>query len=157
MVLKLASKIWCQSQTYKHIALYPHMYQNVCCNLHQKGLAFCRSICVKKVMKLVAFIIEHPSYRLGKPRSKINLKKHYILRLSNVSLYALLVISETFIVIQHCATYEHSPSNHEKEVCVSSCYTVLSATNLTSDSKVTSVIRDLRRNLHTTIMYCTKY
>ena len=28
----------------------------------QKGIAFCRSICVKKVMKLLAFIFEQPSY-----------------------------------------------------------------------------------------------
>ena len=28
----------------------------------QKGLAFCRSIYVKKVMKLLAFIFEQPSY-----------------------------------------------------------------------------------------------
>ena len=28
----------------------------------QKGIAFCRSIYVKKVMKLLAFIFEQPSY-----------------------------------------------------------------------------------------------
>ena len=28
----------------------------------QKGMTFCRSIYVKKVMKLVAFIFEQPSY-----------------------------------------------------------------------------------------------
>ena len=28
----------------------------------QKGMAFCRSIFVKKVMKLLAFIFEQPSY-----------------------------------------------------------------------------------------------
>ena len=28
----------------------------------QKGMIFCRSICVKKVMKLLAFIFEQPSY-----------------------------------------------------------------------------------------------
>ena len=28
----------------------------------QKGMTFCRSICVKKVMKLLAFIFEQPSY-----------------------------------------------------------------------------------------------
>ena len=33
----------------------------------QKGMIFCRSIYVKKVMKLLAFIFEQPSYsfRLG--------------------------------------------------------------------------------------------
>ena len=30
----------------------------------QKGIAFCRSIYVKKVMKLLAFIFEQPSYWL---------------------------------------------------------------------------------------------
>ena len=30
----------------------------------QKGLTFCRSTYVKKVMKLFAFIFEQPSYRL---------------------------------------------------------------------------------------------
>ena len=29
----------------------------------QKGMAFCRSIYVKKVMKLLAFIFEQPSYK----------------------------------------------------------------------------------------------
>ena len=29
----------------------------------QKGIAFCRSIYVKKVMKLLAFIFEKPSYK----------------------------------------------------------------------------------------------
>ena len=29
----------------------------------QKGMTFCRSIYVKKVMKLLAFIFEHPSYK----------------------------------------------------------------------------------------------
>ena len=28
----------------------------------QKGMTFCRSICMKKVMKLLAFIFEQPSY-----------------------------------------------------------------------------------------------
>ena len=28
----------------------------------KKGMTFCRSIYVKKVMKLLAFIFEHPSY-----------------------------------------------------------------------------------------------
>ena len=28
----------------------------------QKGMAFCRSIYVKKIMKLLAFIFEQPSY-----------------------------------------------------------------------------------------------
>ena len=30
----------------------------------QKGMAFCRSVYVKKVMKLIAFIFEQPSYNL---------------------------------------------------------------------------------------------
>ena len=30
----------------------------------QKGMAFCRSIYVKKVMKLLAFIFEQPSYHI---------------------------------------------------------------------------------------------
>ena len=31
----------------------------------QKGMTFCRSIYVKKVMKLLAFIFEQPSYNLA--------------------------------------------------------------------------------------------
>ena len=31
----------------------------------QKGMIFCRSIYVMKVMQLLAFIFEQPSYRLG--------------------------------------------------------------------------------------------
>ena len=34
----------------------------------QKGMAFCRSIYVKKVMKLLAFIFEQPSYLNDKRR-----------------------------------------------------------------------------------------
>ena len=29
----------------------------------QKGIEFCRSIYVKRVMKLLAFIVEQPSYK----------------------------------------------------------------------------------------------
>ena len=32
----------------------------------QKGMTFCRSTYVKKVMKLLAFIFEQPSYLFGK-------------------------------------------------------------------------------------------
>ena len=32
----------------------------------QKGMTFCRSKYVKKVMKLLAFIFEQPSYRVKK-------------------------------------------------------------------------------------------
>ena len=31
----------------------------------QKGMTFCRSIHVKKVMKLLAFIFEQPSYKFS--------------------------------------------------------------------------------------------
>ena len=31
----------------------------------RKGMRFCRSIYVKKVMKLLAFIFEQPSYQVG--------------------------------------------------------------------------------------------
>ena len=77
-------------QTYKGMTLYPHMYQNVYGNLlqknfsiqectlykrlfmfgailkatnssFQKGITFCHSIYVKKVMNLLAFIFEQPS------------------------------------------------------------------------------------------------
>ena len=34
----------------------------------QKGMTFCRSIYVKKVMKLLAFIFEQPSYYTGNVR-----------------------------------------------------------------------------------------
>ena len=36
----------------------------------QKGITFCRSIYVKKVMKLLAFIFEQPSYALLQSRPK---------------------------------------------------------------------------------------
>ena len=36
----------------------------------QKGKTFCHSIYVKKVMKLLAFIFEHPSYASTKDRTK---------------------------------------------------------------------------------------
>ena len=32
-------------------------------NSFQKGMTFCRSIYMKKVMKLLAFIFEQPSYK----------------------------------------------------------------------------------------------
>ena len=37
----------------------------------QEGITFCRSIYVKKVMKLLAFIFEQPSYS-PRPSGKIN-------------------------------------------------------------------------------------
>ena len=40
----------------------------------QKGITFCRSIYVKKVMKLLAFIFEQPSYLCNKiptPQSQL--------------------------------------------------------------------------------------
>ena len=40
----------------------------------QKGITFCRSIYVKKVMKLLAFIFEQPSY-LDRSDFKTYLKK----------------------------------------------------------------------------------
>ena len=40
----------------------------------QKGMAFCRSIYVKKVMKLLAFIFEQPSYKCFKSQFCI---EHY--------------------------------------------------------------------------------
>ena len=33
----------------------------------QKGMTFCRSIYVKKVMKLLSFIFEQPSYSTARP------------------------------------------------------------------------------------------
>ena len=36
----------------------------------QKGITFCRSIYVKKVMKLLAFIFEQPSYTLQALRER---------------------------------------------------------------------------------------
>ena len=36
-------------------------------NSFQKGMTFCRSIYVKKVMKLLAFIFEQPMYTVEKP------------------------------------------------------------------------------------------
>ena len=38
----------------------------------QKGITFCRSIYVKKVMKLLAFIFEQPSYTLENLKKKPN-------------------------------------------------------------------------------------
>ena len=38
-------------------------------NSFQKGMTFCRSIHVKKVMKLLAFIFEQPLYRHKNPRT----------------------------------------------------------------------------------------
>ena len=34
----------------------------------QKGMTFCRSVYVKKVMKLLAFIFEQPSYNKVNPQ-----------------------------------------------------------------------------------------
>ena len=45
----------------------------------QKGMAFCRSIYVMKVMKLLAFIFEQPSYLPGnwsKPAHKLILDEN---------------------------------------------------------------------------------
>ena len=40
LLLKLASKIWCHlAKTDKDMTLYPHMYQNVHCNLLKKNFS----------------------------------------------------------------------------------------------------------------------
>ena len=44
----------------------------------QKGMTFCRSIYVKKVMKLLAFIFEQPSYFTQYTRSTIALPQFNI-------------------------------------------------------------------------------
>ena len=41
----------------------------------QKGMPFCRSIYVKKVMKLLAFIFEQPSYNEISDRASLELGK----------------------------------------------------------------------------------
>ena len=41
----------------------------------QKGMKFCRSVYVKKVMKLLAFIFEQPSYFLRKKLNITEIKK----------------------------------------------------------------------------------
>ena len=99
------------SQTYKDMALYPHVYQNVYDNLLQKNfsiqewplykrlklekyrecffifgailettnssfqkcMTFCPSIYVKKVMKLLTFIIKQSSYFSHPEKSILNL------------------------------------------------------------------------------------
>ena len=38
----------------------------------QKGMTFCRSIYVKKVMKLLAFIFEQPLYKISQMRMRHN-------------------------------------------------------------------------------------
>ena len=40
----------------------------------QKGITFCRSIYVKKVMKLLAFIFEQPSYNPTQPLIRLYFK-----------------------------------------------------------------------------------
>ena len=40
----------------------------------QKGMTFCRSIYVKKVMKLLAFIFEQPSYSKMRSQSRVIVK-----------------------------------------------------------------------------------
>ena len=40
----------------------------------QKGMTFCRSVYVKKVMKLLAFIFEQPSYKLFNQKMKQSVK-----------------------------------------------------------------------------------
>ena len=37
----------------------------------QKGMTFCRSVYVKKVMKLLAFIFEQPSYNSNKNKASL--------------------------------------------------------------------------------------
>ena len=43
----------------------------------QKGMAFCRSIYVKKIMKLLAFIFEQPSY-LNYHRNTTDVYKYFM-------------------------------------------------------------------------------
>ena len=47
-------------------------------SIFQKGMTFCRSICVKKVMKLLAFIFEQPSYLIRYPINCLRVKNRLI-------------------------------------------------------------------------------
>ena len=51
-------------------------------NSFQKGITFCRSVYVKKVMKLLAFIFEQPSYI----QSHLNIQCFFSKRKYNMSL-----------------------------------------------------------------------
>ena len=55
----------------------------------QKGITFCRSIYVKKVMKLLAFIFEQPSYKYVK--GTVNLFTMGILLIMEMSLLQMVL------------------------------------------------------------------
>ena len=57
----------------------------------QKGMTFCRSIYLQKVMKLLAFIFEQPSYKSANVRFSLSYVIKIILKSHNfVTLYATL-------------------------------------------------------------------
>ena len=53
----------------------------------QKGMTFCRSIYVKKVMMLLAFIFEQPSYKTGK-RVHLSCQYVFVLKVSSAVMSA---------------------------------------------------------------------
>ena len=59
----------------------------------QKGMTFCRSTYEKKVMKLLAFIFEQPSYRLGHYR--IRNQGYCVRRLISTELHLSVFSAET--------------------------------------------------------------
>ena len=69
----------------------------------QKGMTFCRSIYVKKVMKLLAFIFEQPSYVIREisKRAVLYLQNYQILyRFSSI----FLLLNCVFTLIKICST-----------------------------------------------------
>ena len=67
----------------------------------QKGMTFCRSVYVKKVMKLLAFIFEQPSYviREFSKRAVLYLQSNHILyHFSSI----FLILNEVFTLIKIC-------------------------------------------------------
>ena len=65
----------------------------------QKSMTFCRSIYVKKVTKLLAFIFEQPSYNIGEFKSRKNLDflQFYLVRAIKTSFSVELSMKKSFI------------------------------------------------------------
>ena len=64
----------------------------------QKGMTFCRSIYVKKVMKLLAFIFEQPSY-VHSSIAIILMEKRELVALLNLSSWCLVMVEWLFLAV----------------------------------------------------------
>ena len=72
----------------------------------QKGMTFCRSIYVKKVMKLLAFILEQPSYMLLNVHTPLHACTHICMHACTCRYIKTIIYLHSYMKIKASALYD---------------------------------------------------